>query len=459
MAQAEHEERKDRVSLEKRVIESKVLGTVKWFNVRNGYGFIRRNDSSNSKDDVFVHQTAVAKNNPRKYLRSVGEGEVVEFDIVEATRGVEAANVTGPGGVAVKGSRFAPNRRRFRYFKRRIQPREATGQETAQVPEAGVDLETDHPDSQTAPTPEQPVPGPQRHPIRRGFGPYLKKRFPKRTRPQDPQEGGETAGPGDGENVTKEGEDEPGEEKTKLPVRQRFNPQYRSRRPFRPRPQPREGGDRGLEGQAEGPALPQRRGVRKPFRRRAPTARLPQASSPDNQTSPPDASPTPEPTIVKALVPQSSASSVQAEEAADLPEGSTAKVSASETPSDGHGDTPREPEGPGFKFPSGSGLDGAKCWEDGSTSPENVETEEHGELEPDLEAADGAVNPLPPIARSPSSGPPPHEVPMATLPTASNDGTPEFTLVPEEISVCLREEPGITTAQYPIGSIPQLPEN
>uniref|UniRef100_A0A2K5EDF2 CSD domain-containing protein n=1 Tax=Aotus nancymaae TaxID=37293 RepID=A0A2K5EDF2_AOTNA len=57
---------------EKKVLATEVLGTVKWFNVRNGYGFIHRNDTT---EDVFVHQTAIKKNNPRKYLRILGGPE------------------------------------------------------------------------------------------------------------------------------------------------------------------------------------------------------------------------------------------------------------------------------------------------------------------------------------------------------------------------------------------------
>jgi len=60
-------------------------GRVKWFSAEKGYGFIERDDGG----DVFVHYTAIAGDG----FKTLKEGELVEFEIVEGARGPQAANV------------------------------------------------------------------------------------------------------------------------------------------------------------------------------------------------------------------------------------------------------------------------------------------------------------------------------------------------------------------------------
>jgi len=60
-------------------------GQVKWFNSSKGYGFIGRKDGP----DVFVHYTAIVGED----YRTLTEGDVVEFEIVQGPKGPQAANV------------------------------------------------------------------------------------------------------------------------------------------------------------------------------------------------------------------------------------------------------------------------------------------------------------------------------------------------------------------------------
>lgn len=62
-----------------------MVGKVKWFNAEKGYGFIESAEGG----DVFVHYSAIRGEG----FKTLDEGQSVEFDVVDGTRGKQAANV------------------------------------------------------------------------------------------------------------------------------------------------------------------------------------------------------------------------------------------------------------------------------------------------------------------------------------------------------------------------------
>lgn len=66
---------------------SREQGTVKWFNAAKGYGFIQRQ----SGEDVFVHFSAIEAEG----YKTLNEGQAVEFEVKQGSKGLQAERVTG----------------------------------------------------------------------------------------------------------------------------------------------------------------------------------------------------------------------------------------------------------------------------------------------------------------------------------------------------------------------------
>lgn len=75
-----------------------LIGKVKWFNNKAGYGFITLKEGEDARD-IFVHYSAIRVTNSQyKYLV---QGEYIQFDLEKSTDGpheVKAVNVTGVKG-------------------------------------------------------------------------------------------------------------------------------------------------------------------------------------------------------------------------------------------------------------------------------------------------------------------------------------------------------------------------
>ncbi len=62
-----------------------MVGRVKWFNNDKGYGFIEYKEN----EDVFVHYSAIELDG----YKTLSEGQLVEFKLVETSKGYQALNV------------------------------------------------------------------------------------------------------------------------------------------------------------------------------------------------------------------------------------------------------------------------------------------------------------------------------------------------------------------------------
>lgn len=60
-------------------------GKVKWFDIHKGYGFITQDGGC----DIFVHHTDIVGTG----FKTLKEGEVVKFELIEGEKGPKAVNV------------------------------------------------------------------------------------------------------------------------------------------------------------------------------------------------------------------------------------------------------------------------------------------------------------------------------------------------------------------------------
>lgn len=60
-------------------------GKVKWFDNKRGYGFIAQDNGK----DIFVHHSSIQG----KGYKTLQEGELVSFDLLDSDKGPKAQNV------------------------------------------------------------------------------------------------------------------------------------------------------------------------------------------------------------------------------------------------------------------------------------------------------------------------------------------------------------------------------
>ena len=107
-----------------------LLGRVKWFNNKAGYGFITVTDGSRSGTDIFVHHSSVnVENQQYKYLV---QGEYVEFDLIRVESDKHEWQASCVSGI--RGGKLMCETRRDLKLARNEYKAHKSGDEAAAVP-------------------------------------------------------------------------------------------------------------------------------------------------------------------------------------------------------------------------------------------------------------------------------------------------------------------------------------
>jgi cold shock CspA family protein len=146
-----------------------LIGRVKWFNNKAGYGFITVTDGSRSGSDIFVHHSAINVDSQQyKYLI---QGEYIEFDLVKTDSEKhewQASRVSGIRG----GKLMCETRRELKIAR--------TEYKTTRTPDESVELV-----EPKTPRPSQRVP---RETTQETSEPVKRQRAP-RVRGEGPRDG------------------------------------------------------------------------------------------------------------------------------------------------------------------------------------------------------------------------------------------------------------------------------
>jgi CspA family cold shock protein len=142
----------------------RLVGRVKWFNNKAGYGFITVTDGDRSGSDIFIHHSAIeVENQQYKYLV---QGEYVEFELVRTTSSDHEWQASSVNGI--KGGKLMCETRREYKIAKTAYRSDKTEPEEASSPRAPRDEATPR---QQRPPRDSTAPRQQRAPRVRGEGP------------------------------------------------------------------------------------------------------------------------------------------------------------------------------------------------------------------------------------------------------------------------------------------------